>query len=372
MKLWNSKKKKIILLGGFLVLVVVIVAIALYSRGNRYEWEHRVSSQSTEVILYAETCALNESDIILVVEERERTLPDLPNFPQPIFRYLPGHYLMGISVESYRRGPKLRSFYTDMRWEKYEVRIYDILTQELVRTIDVLDAFDRLGWEEMEEYRSMGSPNMYMKDGELYLVWDFLEFYQMEVSMPDRERNRYWVSLNYSSEEVALHEGFFYDVVRILPNEREREFHACLSIFENVSGYLYEERVDLFLNNGIESVNRSFIGLYNDFYITGWYFPGVASIRVLASLLPEESESLYSRFPGLRQFQGREDLQIQMLLTGYPTAEEILEMFMEDGREISFEGLVLSGNLSIDGEEHEIHSFEDYMRLRDRNRWEFD
>jgi len=38
---------------------------------------------------------------------------------------------------------------------------------------------------------------------------------------------------------------------------------------------------------------------------------------------------------------------------------------MEDGQEIYFKGVIMSGEASIDGRRHEINSFEDYFRLRD-------
>jgi hypothetical protein len=248
--------------------------------------------------------------------------------------------------------------------EKYYVRIYDILTRELVRTINILDAIERLEWDEIEEYRFLTrSPSPYMENGELFFAWRMTEFYQ-DVPASSRINNR-WLRMNYLTEEMTVHEGDLADEMP-LPNEKERDFCVCLSIFTDLSIYEGEIRLReaLLPNNVIERNER------NDFIVIDLGFQGVASITLLASLLPEESESLYSRFPGLRQFQGREDLRVQVVLTGYPTAQEILEMFMEDGREISFEGLFLPGSLSIDGEDHDIDSFEDYMRLRSRDRWE--
>ena len=42
-----------------------------------------------------------------------------------------------------------------------------------------------------------------------------------------------------------------------------------------------------------------------------------------------------------------------------------MSLFIEDGSEISFEDVVMVSEASIDGEEHEINSFEEYFRLRD-------
>ena len=365
MRIVNGKTRKRALLTKLILLVLALASTVLYLTVFRHEWNTTVRYDSMNEIVYVATSPLNEGDIFIVVEKNERG-----HFPILRQDYLPGHYLMRLSGKAHRRKPDglLNRYYRDERWEQLEVRIYNLLTKELERTIDVLEAFEKLDWEEMGDYRLLDwlgerlwSPTTFMKNGELYLVWNWIEFYQMELSHPDRERERRWIGLNYLTEEVALHEGRLIWMEGIgLPSEREREFHVCLSIFDDWSGL--EE--DLLLNNGIRR------GYWSDFFIGAQPFPGVASVTSLASLLPEESESLYRRFPELRQFQGREDLEVQIILTDYPTAEEILEMFMEDGQEISFEGLVLRADSSIDGEEHEIHSFEDYMRLRSRSRWE--
>jgi hypothetical protein len=96
---------------------------------------------------------------------------------------------------------------------------------------------------------------------------------------------------------------------------------------------------------------------------------GLVVIALNSNYLPQESQESYSRFPGLRDFIGEEDLNVSVIISNDITNEEILLMFMEDGRDINFEGAVLRSGWSIDGEEHEIHSFEDFDRLMDFGRW---
>ena len=93
-------------------------------------------------------------------------------------------------------------------------------------------------------------------------------------------------------------------------------------------------------------------------------FEGVYQIEIMAKYLPKQNEALYGMFPELEQYRGEEDCYVCLYIGGYPTAEELLRLFMEDGQEISFEGVVMSGEYSIDGEEHEIHSFEEYEQWR--------
>lgn len=93
-------------------------------------------------------------------------------------------------------------------------------------------------------------------------------------------------------------------------------------------------------------------------------YEGVFEVYGIAEYLPQNNEVLYGMFPELKQYRGEENCFIYMLIGGDPTAEELLRLFMEDGQEISFEGAVLSGERSIDGEPHEIHSFEEYEQWR--------
>ena len=76
--------------------------------------------------------------------------------------------------------------------------------------------------------------------------------------------------------------------------------------------------------------------------------------------LPESNETLYKEFPGLKNYGGSEEDIVTFYIGGAPTAEEILKLFLEDGEEISFEGCVLPAKLSIDEQDHEIRSFEEY------------
>jgi hypothetical protein len=102
------------------------------------------------------------------------------------------------------------------------------------------------------------------------------------------------------------------------------------------------------------------------FFTSG--IPGVVTVRLEAINLPRESQELYSMFPGLREFIGREGLFLNILIGGQPTAEDILTIFMEDGQEISFADIIMSADWSIDGQEHQIYSFEDYFKWVDPER----
>ena len=91
----------------------------------------------------------------------------------------------------------------------------------------------------------------------------------------------------------------------------------------------------------------------------------ILGITTMRKYLPEENEKLYSEFPGLKEYKGEGDEYVTVYLEAYLTTEEIMELFMEDGEEISFEGCVIQPEDSIDWRLHEVHSFEEIEQWYD-------
>jgi len=51
-----------------------------------------------------------------------------------------------------------------------------------------------------------------------------------------------------------------------------------------------------------------------------------------------------------------------VVLTGSPSYEELVELLAEDGQELSFNDIVIKSEDSIDGMEHQIHSFDEWRK----------
>ena len=352
---------------GFVVLFVVIVVISVIKlwswRAHEATWEEFYWGRDLDSLIYAVPSEMNENDIVFVID-KELSFPILSQF------YIPAHFVIRPDLVGRARlwGGSFSSVPEDYDWKNINFHVYDIITRERIRTIDLLSLLDVLEEDVIEEFGYTQSTLVYeleaREDGELYLG-----FLLSEIESNSLDRRYLWLRMNFHTDEVTLEESFSFERQNWTRAEN-RDFSLQMDVLSlgrmwNVGNY------DIFLINGIEIEAWGDVSLPN-FTIGGAGFPGTAKISLQAILLPEESQSLYSRFPGLRQFQGREDLEVNVVITGYPTAEEILEMFMEDGREISFEGLRLRYDWSIDGEEHEINSFEDFFRLRDISWWDED
>ncbi|MEY8268941.1 hypothetical protein AALA79_21615 [Lachnospiraceae bacterium 64-25] len=183
-------------------------------------------------------------------------------------------------------------------------------------------------------------------DGKPYLEW---EVYPIEA--PD----------NYEQSEIIMYdleEGKVADVISSMElslkyTEKEKEYFK--------SFYLIADQRCNFLeaNNLIrKSVDEE--GVYI-IYPDGWQ-NGVIKVEMPASMLPESSLDLYGEFPQLKEYVFGEEDYVKFFFAGYPDAEEIMRMLIEDGTELTYEGCVIDSVGSVDGQQHEISCMDDYIK----------
>ena len=335
-----ESRKKTLAIVALLCLLVIGVLIALIVRhSNNTDWIYFESERNMDSIVHVEVSLLDENDIVFIVDK------DHPR-PTTSRSYIPSHYILGTRIKGQESEDIIQEFL------HIENIIYDLLSGEEVKVIDLFEIMEEFE-EQLYGYELIGaSPLVEMLDsGDIYLIWRF----------SNREMSNFNIQniiMNYETGEISFYDS---EARRTSFTESERELRLQRSFFRQ---YWVESDLDSFYNdNGF--INNEF----EDFSVLR-AFPETTTILLIPENLPLESESLYSRFPELRDFQGQDGLEINVLLTGNLTAEEIFEMFMEDGHEIVFDGLIMSGYYSIDGEEHEINSFEDYFRLRDFSDWD--
>jgi len=342
----NEKKRTItwIVLSSLLVIVVFIILIVR----NSVEWRYFDTVINMDSIVHVEVSLLNEDDIVFIVDT-ENQLHITSRY------YLPNHHIFGKRhVGRVSETERQRDSVTQR--QQLDIVIYDLFTGEIVKEINVLEMIEEFK-ESLDGYQLVNSSPLsihMLESGDLYLQWRFSN------SKTWREGNYQYIGLNSDTGEFLLHDN----MVTTALTENERELAVQMSFFGE---RWMEDGIDdlnsFYLNNGITRYEiRDFSISQRNFYS---YFPNTVTVVLSPDNLPMESENLYNRFPGLRDFQGKDGVRINLVLTAYPTAEEVFELFMEDGHEVVFDGLIMSSDHSIDGEEHEIHSFEDYLRLRD-------
>lgn len=115
----------------------------------------------------------------------------------------------------------------------------------------------------------------------------------------------------------------------------------------------------------IENNNLKYDIFYTEFTYSGTTeFNGVPLVFKVSDL-PENNTSLYEEFPCLLEARNDTSMQDFYVLLIFPysmNADEVVRMITEEGHEVSYEGVYVSEESSIDGKNHNVHSFEEYMQ----------
>jgi hypothetical protein len=333
-----NKRKRILKIGiAGIVVLAIIVSIFVWYSSNREEWLFYERRESIESIIHVEVANGYREGIAFIVTEEER-------YDISLRSYLPSHQIVLASDKGsvMRLGESL--FPSVIRHDRAEVNIYNLVTRELVETIDIIPLFEPFS----EEFQLQSSVALTFMDeaGDMYLGWLSRDI----PTTAEFTQEQYRFILNLRTREVS----FYEELPERFALEEQRELNLQLSIFNSWSLEVegVQSRSSRFRRvNGMDGISLLATGI-----------PSLVEIGLEAINLPQESQELYSMFPGLREFIGQEGLVITIYIGGKPSAEEILTMFMEDGQEINFEGSIMRDDWSIDGQEHEIHSFEDFFR----------
>ena len=321
-----------------------MIGIIACQTSTREEWISYERAESIEDILFVEVYAGARRGIVVVVSKENDSFfsMSLRN------RYILPNYIILTTTESSSKqlsGSTSRSL---LRLDKEEMNIYDLVARELVETIDVIPLVEPFA----EEYQLTNRwPRVYEdKNGELYLKWEMRNI----PETGDCEIERRLLLMNFQTRKTSLYQEL---PERFERSERQIELIAQSAMFSEWDANL-ENQYYFMSKNGLE------VGL-SGIWVTTTNLSGVMEVSFDTTHLPQENQELYSMFPGLQEFIGQSDLHVIILLEDYPTAEEIFNLLIEDGQEITFEGSVLAADRSIDGYEHEITSFEDFFRLID-------
>lgn len=94
---------------------------------------------------------------------------------------------------------------------------------------------------------------------------------------------------------------------------------------------------------------------------------GVVEASADIDKINENHKKLYEKFPDLKEKidklkRDKKDAKLVVVLTGSPGYEELAELLKEDGQEDIFKDIVIKSEDSVDGMEHQIHSFDEWRK----------
>ncbi len=88
-------------------------------------------------------------------------------------------------------------------------------------------------------------------------------------------------------------------------------------------------------------------------------------VRVNSENLPPEGAELYSEFPDVEKYSGKEGHVVFLILLDIPSNEEYLSYFLSEAEiESIFEDMTLGAEYTVDGQQHDIRSIDDYYMYR--------
>ena len=226
--------------------------------------------------------------------------------------------------------------------EDFFVSIYSLRNGNVLRTFDMANILKEKGMSIMPTDYTMFATRMY--EGRACLVFGAED---IVPSFEDKNNNtKRIIYLDVDTGEVF--ESEYEDIKDELEDENRVD-----SIFNAKFGkFIKQNRTDKFLYS---EYDRTAVRTLN-------FWEGCRQIH-FADMedLPPENAKLFSLFPELKEEYKRSSLEsVDIVLTGNPSEEEIMSLMIPDGQEISFEGIKMSAENSIDGMEHDIHSFDEW------------
>lgn len=312
-----------------MAVVLVIVLLVLYAQHSK----EKLTDVKIDYELYEATIddyksilfSKNSQDIAVVANEKKIGIDSI---------------VYDKWVLTYRMEQKNRTDKEFGLYQNYHIKQYDIKTKKLVHEYDISNIVKQYG----EKLRISGIDQL-RKNSETgeYLL-------EISISTDAYSFNQDYILINledYSHAYMNLNKMEDSTMDLILKNQDYNNVLSVLGEWPQDKKFAVQER------NGIpRSVTFT------------PYFENQSYINLKGDNLPEKNKQLYQMFPDLKKYIGDETKDIYIILDNTPSAEELLQLLKEEGEEVFFPSLILPADKSIDGQEHQITSFEDYYKWR--------
>lgn len=336
-------KKKVFLSSIIIIITVcalLITAIINEERNRPIVFERMYSIDNLSFI---EAGAKTEGSLCLVAPKGE---------PLIFYRVIFGEYIYSRKVKGKRymelEGEGSKDYIDKFDEDIFE--LYNFRTGEVEKTLELVAIAEEN--TPGKQFNSWDEVFAKAIDGKQYIGW---RVYPIEDSY-DYRRSEV-ITYDLDGEKVV-------DDVNVIPSheytEEEVEYFKSFYMIMD-SGCNFFENNNLIRESTKVSIEEG--GIYID--STNSWRDGIIAIEMLMTMLPDDNSKLYAEFPELKEYSGKEGDTVKLFFAGYPDAEEIVEMLIEEGTELTYEGCILSRGSTIDGNEHEISCIDDYIKWCD-------
>ena len=259
-------------------------------------------------------------------------------------KYATDNDLQGIYLDTFwdENGNPLGFNLKTTELDKFNVGIYDIKTEEKLKTIDVKSIFDDDDNIKPDKpYKAIALEY----DGKPYIkVWSEKTSEDIENGYEDRLK-----SVFINIEDETYFEDWAKDV-----SDRHSKGERITAVSKR----------DIF--NKILLKQNSLYSYITVSSFSDW--EGFMDVYIYdIGRIPKESKRLYELFPHLRENLDKlisegEKARVTFMLPDSISDKELADMFFENGEDISFDGVIVDGRHSVDGLPHKINNFDDFKK----------
>ena len=267
--------------------------------------------------------------------------------------YIPLKYAVEVNMTVHSN--RMRDVNTDKTYlerniENFDVKVYGIGGKQIKNEIDVLEILKEKNMNIMPTDYTMFTTRMYENK-------PCLVFGAEDIVPSNEDKNNNTKRMIYIDVETGeLFEKEYEDIIGDLEDE-------------NRINLIYTSQFSKFMKQNMGRVLWS--DFDTNFVKTLSFFEGCRQIHFTdIEDISENNTKLFNMFPKLKSLydgikkndinEGRANTAVDIVLTGNPSEEEIMSIILPEGREVSFDGVKISAENSVDGKEHDIHSFDEW------------
>ena len=339
----KMQKKRLNMLISTIALTIVMYFVFVFGTidaqvgklvsSEPFEW-----SQTVDNFTYIEAGTQTEGSLCLIAPSRVR----LSDWHIAFNSYLIFQRVKG-KEQFFHYKQRARFEY---EYEEFYIDLYNFITGKIEKSFDML----AISKEYTPGKMCIPGRDIYADiiGGRKYLQWEAYEMDRDGLA----EKIVYDVDNGQvvDSEEIGDGQGDW--------SEEEKAYYQSIYILTDYKCNFLE--VNHFTSREEASGSREEFSIY---FEDSWK-DGIIEVEMPASMLPENNIRLYGEFPELKSYRGREDSVVKLFLAGYPNAEEVLEMLLEEGTKVTYEGCILREDGSIDRELCEVSDLNDYIKMR--------
>ena len=281
---------------------------------------------------------------------------DMKEGEDPVIRYMlyiPLKYAVEVNmtVNSNRmRDVNTDKTYLERNIENFDVKVYGIGGKQIKNEIDVLEILKEKNMNIMPTDYTMFTTRMY--ENKPCLVFGAEDIVPSNEDKDNNTKRMIYIDV----ETGELFEKEYEDIIGDLEDE-------------NRINSIYTSQFSKFMKQNMD--NAVWSDYDSNSVRTLSFFEGCRQIHFTdIEDISGNNTKLFTMFPELKSLcdeikkndinEGRANIAVDIVLTGNPSEEEIMSIILPEGREVSFDGVKINVENSVDGKEHDIHSFDEW------------